>query len=275
MIYGIIADMHGNLEALRAALEAIDARAVDRIVCLGDVVGYNAESNACVDLLERRGIATIAGNHDLIAIHRLGLDRCADKPAFTLKRTRKDLTPKSRTYLAGLPSHLVLEDGVVLIHGGVNDPQEYVTTPSRVAANAVRLQREVPGATICFFGHTHEPKLYAVAGGVAAERPATGRQVLNEPDTTYFINPGSIDGSRKEAPRFAEFVIFDASAPSVEFHQVAYDFEAVERAATAGGYRMTPADVRRYRIRRRVLNVRRGVVRRLGRLFGRGASADA
>jgi len=274
MIYGIIADMHGNLVALRAALEALDARHVDRIVCLGDVVGYNAESNACVDLLRDRGIDTIAGNHDLIAIHKLGLERCADRPAFTLKRTRKDLTTHSRAYLAALPARLVLEDDIVLMHGGVNDAQEYVTTPSRVLSNQARLLREVPTAEICFFGHTHQPKLYAVSSGLVNEQSATGRHTLAEADTTYFINPGSIDGSRKETPRVAEFVIFDASARRVEFLAVPYDYEAVERSARAAGYRMTPADERLYRLRRRVLNVKRGVTRRLGRVFGVGRTTD-
>lgn len=274
MIYGIIADLHGNLHALDTALRALDARRVDRIVCLGDVVGFNADSNACIEQLQRRGIQSIAGNHDLIAIRRLGLGRCADRPAFTLKRTRKDLTPQSRAYLAALPDRLVIEGDVVLIHGGVNDVQEYVTTTSRVLANHERLLREVPGATVCFFGHTHDPKLYAVSDGVVSERPTTGVQTLNDAATRYFINPGSIDASRRYAPRFAQFAIFDASARSVEFHALPYDYEAVERAAIARGYRMTRTDMRIYRLRRRVLNLKRRLLHGVRRAVGSGQDAD-
>ena len=269
MIYGIVADMHGNLEALQATLRALDDRGVDRIVCLGDVVGYNAESNECADLLRTRRIDTIAGNHDLIAIRRLGLGRCADRPAFTLRRTRKDLTAASRAYLATLPARLSIEDDVVLVHGGVNDVQEYVTTTAQVRANSERLAREVPAATVCFFGHTHEPKAYELHEGSVVERPATGRLTLRSAGYSYFINPGSVDGSRKPTPRFAEFVIFDASARTVEFMTVPYNYESVEQSAMRRGYRMGPSDVTVYRARRVYVRIRNGVARRIARIFPR------
>ena len=102
--YGIISDVHGNLEALAAVLAALDRHGVDRIIALGDLVGYNGESNECVEVIRERGIESIAGNHDLIALGRLGTERCAMRPAFTLRRTRRDLTPNSRRFLGGLPS---------------------------------------------------------------------------------------------------------------------------------------------------------------------------
>src|SRR5262245_61798512 len=70
--YGVITDIHGNFEALSAALAALDRAGVDRIVCCGDVVGYNADGDRCIQTLAERGIDTISGNHDLIAIGRLG-----------------------------------------------------------------------------------------------------------------------------------------------------------------------------------------------------------
>lgn len=200
--------LHGGDDASqarsRAVLAALDARGGDRVVCLGDVVGYNAEPNECAALLVERGIETIAGNHDLIALGRLGSDRCADKPAFTLRRTRKVPSDTCRTYLAALPSWLPLETDVVLIHGGVNDAQEYVTTRDRVLDNCGRPAALAPGARICFFGHTHEQKLYRVRQGTATECPARGVAMLDRDESTYFINPGSIDASRKAEPRLAE-----------------------------------------------------------------------
>ena len=269
-IYGIVADMHGNLEALDAALGALDDRGVDRIVCLGDVVGYNAHSNECIERLQKRGIDSIAGNHDLIAIRRLGLGRCADRPAFTLRQTRKDVTAASRAYLAALPPRLVVENDVVLVHGGVDDVQEYVTTERRVLANHARLASELPQVTLCFFGHTHDPKVYQLHDAGVSERPATGVVTLRGDGYSYFINPGSIDGSRKPTPRFAECAIFDSVKRTVEFMAVPYDYEAVERSATDHGYRMGPTDVRIYRVRRLLLRVRSGLATRSKRLFARG-----
>ena len=266
--YGIVADMHGNLEALQAALGALDDRGVDRIVCLGDVVGYNAHSNECIELLQRRGIDSIAGNHDLIAIRRLGLGRCADRPAFTLRQTRKDVTAASRAYLADLPPRLLIENDVVLVHAGVDDVQEYMTTETRVLANQALLSSQMPQVTVCFFGHTHDPKIYELRDGGISERPAAGRVTLRD-GSAYFINPGSIDGSRKPTPRFAEFVIFDSGRRTVEFMTVPYDYESVERSATDHGYRMTPADVRMYRVRRLLRRAIPGLVTRSARLLAR------
>src|SRR5262245_57132900 len=74
---GLLSDIHGNLAALELVLAALDAAEVDRVVCLGDIVGYNPEANECVATVKERGVAAIAGNHDLIALGRLGFDRCA------------------------------------------------------------------------------------------------------------------------------------------------------------------------------------------------------
>lgn len=264
MTYAVIADVHGNLEALRAVLAAIDRCDVGRTVCLGDVVGYNAEPNECAALLVERGIQTIAGNHDLIAVGRLGFDRCADKPAFTLRRTRKALSDACRAYLSALPAWLPLEADVALIHGGVNDPQEYVTTRERVLDNAGRLTRLAPSARVCFFGHTHEQKLFEVRQGEVTERPARGTATLDRNDSVYFVNPGSVDASRKAEPRVAEYAIFDSTTRTLEFSAVTYDAALVERRAAAHGFRMTPTDERLYRLRRRFRRLGAGVTRRLG-----------
>src|SRR5688572_29786397 len=109
--YGVISDIHGNLEALERALAWVDARHVDRIVCTGDVVGYNADGDACIAVLAARGVETIAGNHDLIAVDRLGTDRCWYKAAHALRRTRELLADASRRYLECLPATRSYEEG--------------------------------------------------------------------------------------------------------------------------------------------------------------------
>jgi predicted phosphodiesterase len=257
--FGIISDIHGNLEALTKALEALSERQVDRIVCLGDIVGYNPASNECIDALHARGIDSVAGNHDWIALGRLNFDRCADKPAFTLRRTRKDLSDTSRDLLATLPAQLVLEGDIVAVHGGVDDVQEYLFTPDRVGANAVRLAHAHPAARICFFGHTHDARLYSVHKNVASVRAIQRRTVvsLDERGRIYFVNPGSIDASRKHdgARGTAEFAVFDSSARTIEFCAVDYDDARVEADARTRGYRMRKTDEWLYRTAR---FVRRG-----------------
>jgi predicted phosphodiesterase len=266
--YGVISDVHGNLEALTAALAVLDRHAVDRVISVGDVVGYNGESNECVDLLRERGIESIAGNHDLIALGRLGTDRCAMRPAFTLRRTRRDLTPESRLFLAALPPLRVYEDRIGLIHGTLDDPCEYMTTSALVADNARRLRERLPSLRVCFFGHTHVPALYQSDGHTVRKVPAEGRVSLPLGDGLTFVNPGSIDAARRPAKQ-ADFAIFDSPRGEVSFLSVPYDYEKVEKSAAAKGYRMTRADealyhARRFprRLGRRALRVAREFLRR-------------
>lgn len=237
----MISDVHGNLEALAAALAVLDRHAVDRVICLGDVVGYNGEANECVELMRARSIESIAGNHDLIALGRLGTDRCAMRPEFTLRRTRKDLTPQSRLFLAALPPLRAYEDRIGLIHGTLDDPCEYMTTPALIAENARRLRERLPSLRVCFFGHTHVPALYELERDDVRKRGSEGVVPLALGDGLTFVNPGSIDAARRPVKR-AEFAIFDSQRSEVSFLNVPYDHKKVELSAAAKGYRMSRTD---------------------------------
>ena len=91
-IYGVLGDIHGNREALESVLAELDARGIDRIACVGDLVGYNADPDSCVQILRDRGALAIAGNHDLIGTGLLGFDRCSNKAMLSLKRTRRSMS---------------------------------------------------------------------------------------------------------------------------------------------------------------------------------------
>ena len=234
--YGVLADVHGNHEALRAAVDALEARGVERYLCLGDLVGYNADADRCVAEVRARNMQVVAGNHDLIAIGRLGLDRCSGKAAHALRRTRRRLGPETREYLGRLPLRARLEGGVVLVHAGVEDVQLYVRTPAEVARNAALLAAAAPGARLCFFGHTHDAAAWEVEAGTARSLPAEGTLRLRE-DAAYFVNPGSVDSARGREPGHARCAVFDSAARTVEFFAVPYDHAAAEHKARRGGYR--------------------------------------
>jgi predicted phosphodiesterase len=233
-LYGVLGDIHGNLEALRAVLEAFDARGVDRILCVGDVVGYNADSDGCAELLRARQALTIAGNHDLIATGRLGFERCSNKARYSLSRTRKTLAPDTAAWLRTLPANRLVEDSIALVHGGVRDVQLYMTTRDHIRANAGLLQADFPGARVCFFGHSHAQKVYDATG----EELPLGAPL--EPDRVHFINAGSVDAQRKRGDRLAECALFDSGAWSVRFLRLPYDSASTESKAALGGYRIPP-----------------------------------
>lgn len=255
-VYGVLADIHGNREALSAALELLQGRGAGSLACLGDIIGYNADPDECVEALRASRAIAIAGNHDLIGIGRLDFSRCSNKAAYSLKRTRRMLSSQSADWLAGLPPHRLLDDGVALVHGGVRDVQQYMTTPLHIRQNAELLRADFPGARLCFFGHSHEQKLYEVDGERVRELPMDGKIPLDR-DLLYFINPGSVDASRKRTRKLAECALLDTGAWTVEFLRTPYDCAATEAKAAVFGYRIGPMTDRLYSLRNRV-------VRRLG-----------
>jgi len=228
-VYGVLGDIHGNVEALEAVLAALDVGGVRRLLCVGDVVGYNADPDACIALLRARGTQVIAGNHDLIGTGRLGFERCSNKARYSLQRTRRRLAAESIAWLNALPPNRLIEGAIALVHGGVRDVQLYMTTPQ----------------------HIHDQKLYEVAGDEVRELPNEGLYHLSR-DRVYFINAGSVDAQRKREHKLAEFAIIDSDAWTVQFFSVRYDAASTEAKATVAGYRIGPLTDWIYTLRRRL-----------------------
>jgi predicted phosphodiesterase len=255
-VYGVLADIHGNREALNSALAALDRGGVRELLCLGDIVGYNADPDDCVALLHERRALCIAGNHDLIALRRLNFARCSNKAMYALKRTRRRLAPPSAAYLETLPDRRLIDQRVALVHGGVRDVQQYMTTSAHIAQNARYLAEDFPAARVCFFGHSHEQKIYEVhEGGVDDVGLSPGFGLRS--DRVYFINPGSVDASRKRGQRLAEFAVLDTDAWRIDFWRVPYDSAASEAKAAVFGYRLNPWMDRYYTVQRRLSRLAR------------------
>ena len=254
--YGVLGDIHGNREALEAVLRALEERGVKQFLCVGDIVGYNADPDECVALVRSRRVAAIAGNHDLISQRRLDFSRCSNIAEYALRRTRRTLGREAAAWLAGLPSHLRPEPHVLLVHGGVRDLQQYMVTTTHIQDNAKFLAADHPGARVCFFGHSHEQRVYEVNGDTVSEVPTHG-EVLLRKENTYFINPGSVDASRKNRHKFAECALFDSAFGTVEFLRVRYDAAATEAKAAAFGYRISPLADRLYTLKRRSVSLMR------------------
>jgi predicted phosphodiesterase len=252
-LYGVLGDIHGNREALEAALAKLDECGVERILCVGDLVGYNADGDACVAILRARDALCIAGNHDLIGTGRLGFERCSNKAMHSLKRTRRALAADTVRELRSLPAHARVEDDILLTHGGVRDVQQYMTQPRHFLENAAYLREDFPWARVCFYGHTHEQRVFEVDGSGADVAPDALRL---RADRLYFVNPGSVDASRKRAHKLAECAVFDGATRELRFHRVAYDDAATEAKAAAHGYRIERWRDRLYEWQRRTIGPR-------------------
>lgn len=258
-LHGVLGDIHGNREALAAVLAFFNRRGAARVLCVGDIVGYNADADACAALLRARGALAVAGNHDLISLGRLGFARCSQPAEYALRRTRRRLARHTAEYLRALPSRRTVAEDILLVHGSVADVERRLATPAEVLEDAALLRAGFPGVRVCFFGHLHAQKVFEIDGHEARELPA-GAAVRLRPGRLYYVNPGAVDGARKRGARLAECALYDDEALTLEFQRLAYDHDAAEAKAAAGGYRIGPWTSRYYFLRRRI--ERRFMVRR-------------
>jgi predicted phosphodiesterase len=225
MPFLILSDIHANLEALQAVLGVARGR-YDRILCLGDLVGYGADPNAIVEWARESVTVVIRGNHDRASAAEDpgGLDALETfNPAAQASTywTRSALLPENHSYLEALPRGPLFYEGVDLVHGSPADEDEYVITLSDAAPLLDSL-----GAQLTFFGHTHRQGGFRLARRTTRPLPPEGTLEL-EPDYFYLVNPGSVGQPRDGDPR-AAYAVYSPEERTVELRRVAYD---VDRAA--------------------------------------------
>jgi len=231
MRYGVIADVHANLQALDAALAFLAAHEVDAYLCAGDLVGYGAQPNECVRRVLALPGRCVAGNHDLIAVERLGSERCSRRAQASLSWTRRALDDDVRALLAELPLEARIGE-LALHHGSVGDPREYVRTKSEALACLDAFQQIHPGAAILILGHTHRPLAVSKRRGSLLGR-ALGTVELPA-DEPIMLNPGAVGQSRSRDVR-ARVVIVDLEARVAHFHAVSYDVDGCRQALREHG----------------------------------------
>lgn len=225
MKVAIISDIHGNLEALQATLKHIGALHVDRIVCLGDVVGYNTNPAECIALL--RGCTTlwVAGNHDRAVTGQITTAGFSHTAARAIAWTRKHLGTDDINFLAALPLKASFESELVAVHGALHPDRgcELVRLDNAerrwLSFNA--LVANPLGARICAFGHTHELGIFELQDGVV--RSHTGDEIRLRDDAFYLVNPGTV-GQPITADRRATYLVMDMTRRVINAHRVDYDF---------------------------------------------------
>jgi len=254
MRYAILSDIHANLAAFRAVLE--DLHHVDRIWCLGDLVGYGPDPNECIDLMRRVPHIAVAGNHDWAVIGELPLSDFNSDARQSCEWTQKQLTPANLAYLAQLPT-TIMQGNFTLVHGSPREPvREYLLYPRAAQQNFAHFQTDY-----CLVGHTHVPTVFQgppllerVDGSVT--RPfhqiwaTLGQNPRPEPDLPeilvrldaplrlgiyrLIVNPGSVGQPRDGNPQ-ASYVIYDANQDAVEYRRVPYPVEETQARMEAAG----------------------------------------
>lgn len=238
MRYLVLSDIHANWEALQAVLRHARRRKYERILFLGDAVGYGASPNQVVDWLRSLGqrVVLVRGNHDRVCS---GLESAVTFNRYAREATQwthEHLSRKNLEFLQELPTGPVLvEDDLVVCHGSTVDEDEYLFS----AADA-RAAMEATPARVVFFGHTHIPSVFLsrpVDGHELFQvRLLTGhRTVLDlEPDCRYLINPGSVGQPRDRDPA-AAYAVYDHTRRRVYHYRVAYPVQVTRRRIHQAG----------------------------------------
>ena len=226
MRYLILSDIHSNAEALSAVLSRVRRKKFDRVVVLGDFVGYGANPNQVIDKIReiRREKVMIRGNHDKVVVGIESGDLFNPVALKAARWTTEKLTPRNRTFLETLPVGPVVVDGVFAIcHGSPRDEDAYIFTDYDAYLNF----REMSSA-VCFFGHSHIPCVFTLEEhGILVELVKGGRvRYPLRPELRYLINPGSI-GQPRDRNASAAYAIYDSAERVVHFDRVPY---AVEKA---------------------------------------------
>jgi putative phosphoesterase len=247
MRFGLVSDIHANLHALDAVLLALRQEGVDGYLCAGDLVGYGPFPNECVERIAGLNAVCVAGNHDLIALGELSDQRCIPLAQRSLRWTREVLRDDTVRYLQALPRRVTVDRNLVMAHGSLDDPQEYVTRPQQAEQQLRQLGTAFPAARCLILGHTHRQLHHTNASAA------------------WLVNPGSVGQSRDHSP-LARFGILDLERTEVRLLSLPYDAAACRDALRSrrlppGSCHLTPSRARRY-------------VSGLGRLVRRALAAE-
>ena len=227
MRYGIISDIHSNLEALDAVIEALEDHGVDAYLSTGDIVGYGADPVACVERVRDLGTTVVGGNHDWAVAEKLSIDYFNAYAREAIYWTQERLSEAHLRYLRELPLTKRVEE-ITLVHGTLFEPSNFDYLLTSYDAH---LSLQVQETKLCLVGHSHVPITFVLDGTVTF----TFESETNLSDVTKaIVNPGSVGQPRDDDPR-ASYGVYDTGTRTISIERVDYDIEgATSKILRAG-----------------------------------------
>jgi len=237
--WGIYADPHANLPALKAGLKKMDELGVEAKVCLGDTVGYGFWPNECIALQREHQVATIAGNHDLALLTGIDPEKSSPRANFVLDWTRRNITQESLQYLRVL-YYSLFNLPFDNVHSRLESPFKGTFRQNGFYATFRNMR-----SNLCFVGHGHRPYLAQKLEGsqnidpakVSTTEDRLGAKVDSpigfsstfslDPHEVYVVNPGAIGIPNRIEIAAATFIIYDIEAQTIVFHAAEYNIEEV------------------------------------------------
>ena len=224
MRYAIISDIHGNNEALQAVLRDIEGRKIDKIVCLGDVVGYYPDPEKCIDLVRKNAEFCIAGNHDYAAIGRVDTKTFTYYAFAAMEWTKRHLSDEAKAFLTSLPLSMEADDLYFVHSSPANIEQWPYVFPDNEYAVFEAFNSIVHWLN--FVGHTHWPSIMYQDDDKIILYPETSIE-LNR-SHYYLVNVGSVGQPRDFDPRSC-YGIYDSDSQQISLVRVEYDYTITQK----------------------------------------------
>lgn len=229
MKYAIISDIHGNLEAFQKVLLEIRAyKEIDKVVCLGDIVGYGADPQRCIDLTRGISDIIIAGNHDYAAVGKTDVTFFNPTAREAAIWTGEVLKVDYINFLKNLPL-LSTSENIHFAHGSLHNPGDwrYLLSIPQTYIDFQEMEHDV-----LFIGHSHIPVIFE--NNNDSVRIITDYEVKLDLNAKYIINPGSIGQPRDFDPR-ASFAIFDSEESYLKIIRIEYNIKEAQRKIREAG----------------------------------------
>jgi predicted phosphodiesterase len=227
MRYAIFGDVHANFEALQAVLEDARANEVTHYVCLGDLVGYNADPVACLELVRAMECPIVKGNHDEQACEVTDLSYFNPLAARAIQWTRDQLNDEQKEWLKALKFSRLIRNFTV-VHSTLDSPASWGYILSDLDASASFSYQHTQ---LCFYGHTHVPRAFIRDTRVHEVAPDT---VTLEAGKKYFFNVGSVGQPRDQDWR-ASYALYTPASQTVQWRRLPYDIETAQKKIIAAG----------------------------------------
>ena len=232
MKYAVISDLHANLSALRHVIADASKMGAERVVCLGDVVGYGPLPAETIALVRKSASVILAGNHDDAVSGKIDASDFIDLAGDAVERHHAQLSKDDIAWLRDLPYTAKL-DGALAAHGDLTDPESfnYIDSEEAAAQNFAQTNTQ-----LVFVGHTHTPCIYLTGASGRIYRLEPQDFVL-EDGKRYIVNPGSVGYPREtDGKCFSTYVIYDSAAHTVTFRSIPF---AVSSVMQRGGWKTT------------------------------------
>ncbi len=227
MRFAIFGDIHANLHALQAVLEDSRQQKCTHYVCMGDIVGYNAFPQQCVELIRNLDCPVVKGNHDEQASMRGEQDGFNALAEEAINWTREQLSEKDKEWLRSLRMQRQVRD-FTIVHATLDTPYKWGYIFNQLDAAASFTYQMT---ALCFIGHTHSPKAYVRDGNV---RAIPFDAVDLTPSRKYLFNVGSV-GQPRDGDWRAAYAIYDTAKTRVTLRRVEYDIHAAQQAILDAG----------------------------------------